>query len=104
MLIMSHNDDNKVDGIVLVTEDAKEHLNPKQGVTYREHRRELAEWMLGLEKNPEKAEGYSYSTAKNRMNCLDLFYCFIWDRKGRYTQDRTTDHADSWCITWPARM
>ena len=93
---MSHDDDNKVDGIVLVTEDANEYLNPKQEVTYREHRRELAEWMLGLGKNPEKAEGYSYSTVKNRMNRLDLFYRFIWDREGRYIQDLTTDHADDW--------
>ena len=84
---MSNDDDNKVDGIVLVTEDANEYLNPKQEVTYREHRRELAEWMLGLEKNLEKAEGYSYSTVKNRMNRLDLFYRFIWDREGRYIQD-----------------
>ena len=93
---MSHDDDNKVDGIVLVSEDAKQCLNPKQEVTYREHRRELAEWMLGLGKNPEKAEGYSYSTAKNRMNRLDLFYRFIWDREGRYIQVLTTEHANDW--------
>lgn len=77
---MSHDDDNKVDGIVLVTEDAKEFLNPKQEVTYREHRRELAEWMLGLGKNPGKAESYSYSTVKNRMNRLDLFYLSVYFR------------------------
>ncbi len=93
---MPHDDENKVDGIVLVTEDAQEYLNPKQEVTYREHRRELAEWMLGLGKVPEKAEGYSYSTVRNRMNRLDLFYRFIWNREGRYIQDLTTDHADSW--------
>jgi len=100
---MPHSADNKVDGIVLVTEDAQEFLNPKQEITYREHRRELAEWMLSLGKNPSKAEGYSHTTAKNRMNRLDIFYRFIWDRKGRYIQDLTTDHADTW-MRWLARQ
>ena len=93
---MPHSADNKVDGIVLVTEDAQEFLNPKQEITYREHRRNLAEWMLALGKNPDKAEDYSYSTAKNRMNRLDLFYRFVWNRKGRYVQNLTTEHADQW--------
>ena len=100
---MPHSADNKVDGIVLVTEDAQEFLDPKQEITYREHRRELAEWMLSLGKNPSKAEGYSHTTAKNRMNRLDIFYRFIWDRKGRYIQDLTTDHADTW-MRWLARQ
>lgn len=93
---MTYSDENKVDGIVLVTEDSQEYLNPRQEVTYREHRRELAEWMLSLGKNPDKADGYSYSTAKNRMNRLDLFYRFVWEREGRYVQDLTTGHADDW--------
>jgi integrase len=91
-----YEDDNKVDGIVLVTEEAAEYLNPRQEVTYREHRRELAEWMLALGKDPNKADGYSHSTAKTRMNRLDLFYRFVWDRESRFTQDITTGHADAW--------
>jgi hypothetical protein len=93
---MTYSDENKVDGIVLVTDKAREYLNPRQEVTYQEHRRELAEWMLALGTNPEKAEGYSHSTAKNRMNRLDLFYRFIWDREGRYIQDLSTDHANQY--------
>ena len=93
---MAHSDENKFDGIILVTDKAKEYLNPRQEVTYREHRRELAEWMLALGSNPEKADGYSYSTAETRMNRLDLFYRFIWDREGRYIQDLTTDHANQY--------
>lgn len=100
---MKHRDDNKVDGIVLVTTDAAEYLNPRQEISYREHRRELAEWMLNLAKNPSKAEGYSHTTAKNRMNRLDLFYRYIWEREGRYVQDLTTDHADQW-MRWLARQ
>lgn len=65
---MQHDDDNKVDGIALVTEKAAKFLNPKQEIAYREHRRELAEWLLNLGRNPSKVERYSHSTAKTRMN------------------------------------
>lgn len=99
---MTYENDNKVDGIPLVTKEANEYLNPKQEITYREHRRELAEWMLVLGKNPEKAEGYSHSTVETRMNRLDLFYRFVWDRESRYVQDITTEHADQW-MRWLAR-
>lgn len=100
---MKHYDDNKVDGIVLVTEDSADCLNPRQEISCREHRRELAEWMLSIGKTPDKAEGYSHSTAKNRMNRLDLFYRYIWDKEGRYVQDPTTEHADAW-MRWFARQ
>ena len=58
---MTYSDENKVEGIVLVTEDAQEYLNPRQEVTYREHRQELVEWLLALGKNPDKAKGYESS-------------------------------------------
>ena len=93
---MRYSEENKVDGIVLVPNGSQEYLNPRQEVTYREHRRELAEWMLGLGKNPEKAEGYSHSTAKNKMDRIDRFYRFVWDREGRYIQEMTVDYADAW--------
>jgi len=54
-------------------------------------------------KNPEKAEGYSHTTVKNRMNRLDLFYRFTWDQEGRYVQDLTTEHAGQW-MHWLARQ
>ena len=88
--------ENKVNGIILVTRESSKYLNPRQKISYRTHRKELAEWMLSLGKNPGKADGYSYTTAKNRMNRLDLFYRFTWDKKGRYVQDLSTDHADDW--------
>lgn len=95
-MAMQYDDDNKVNGIVLVSEKAAEFLNPKQEITYREHQRELAEWMLNLGKNPSKADGYSYSTAKTRMNRLDMFYRSVWCEEDRYVQHMTTDHADAW--------
>jgi len=96
MVNEQYSDENKVNGIPLVTNKARDYLNPRQEIAYREHRRELAEWMLNLGKNPEKAEGYSQSVAETRMNRLDMFYRWVWDQKGRYIQDMTTDHADAW--------
>jgi integrase len=100
---MPYDDDNKVEDIVLVTEEARKFLNPRQVIAYKEHRRELAEWMLYEGKNPAKAEGYSSSTAKNRMNKLDLFYRWVWDDNQRYVQDIKTGHADDW-MKWLARQ
>jgi hypothetical protein len=37
---VTYSDENKVDGIVLVTEDSQAYLNSKQEIAYREHRRE----------------------------------------------------------------
>jgi len=90
------DDDNKVQGIVLLTEEASKFLNPREEIAYKEHRRELAEWMLNLGKDPAKAEGYSYSTAKNRMNKLDLFYRWVWDEEQRFIQDLKIEHAEAW--------
>lgn len=89
-------EDNKYRGIPLVSDAAREYLNPRQEITYKEHRRELAEWLANFGKNPDKVEGYSPSVVKSRMYHLDLFYRFVWDEEGRYVQDLTTDHADGW--------
>lgn len=93
---MTVEDDNKLQGIILLTDEASEFLNPREEIAYKEHRRELAEWMLNLGKNPKKAEGYSHSTAKNRLNKLDLFYRWVWNEEQRYVQDISTEHADDW--------
>jgi len=54
---MTHSSENNVGGIVLVTEDADEYLNPRQEVTYREHRRNITEWMLALANTRRKQRG-----------------------------------------------
>jgi len=41
---MTYSDENKVEGIVLVTEAAKEYLNPRQEVTYRKWRNVFPNW------------------------------------------------------------
>ena len=95
---MTTEDDieNRVQDIVPLTDEARQYLNPREEIAYQEHRRELAEWMLNLGKNPKKAEGYSYSTVKSRMNKLDLFYRWVWEQENRFIQDMTTDRADAW--------
>jgi integrase len=93
---MTYDDDNKVQGIVLLTDMARQYLNPREEIAYKERRRELAEWILNLGKNPKKAEGYSFATAENTMNRLDLFYRWVWDEEERFVQDLTTEHADAW--------
>lgn len=93
---MPYDDDNKMEGIVLLTDKSAQYLNPKEEIAYKEHRRELAEWMLHLGKNPEKAEGYSFTTVRGRMNALDLFYRWVWQEEERFVQNMTTDHADAW--------
>jgi len=93
---MQHSDDNKIEDIVLLTSKASKFLNPREEIAYQEHRRELAEWMLNLGKDPKKAEGYSHSTAKSRMNKLDLFYRWVWQDQQQYVQDMKPAHADDW--------
>jgi len=101
--IMPYDDENKYECIVPVTDEAREYLNPCQEITYKEHRTELAKWVLHKGKNPSKAEGYSESAAKSRMNKLDLVYRWVWEQEQRYVQDITTDHADHW-MDWLARQ
>lgn len=91
------NDDNHVEGIVLVSRDARKHLNPRQIESYRAHRRELVNWLLNLGKTPDKAEGYAHSTAQTRMWRLDKFYRYVWtELEDGYTEHITLAHADDW--------
>lgn len=93
---MTANDENHVDGIVLVSADSSQRLNVRQETSYREHRRQLVEWMLNLGKAPSKAEGYAQTTANTRAKRLDLFYRWVWDEHGGYTEQITPAHADAW--------
>jgi len=90
------NDENHVGDIVLVTKESKKYVNPRQLASYREHRRQQAEWMLNLGKHPEKAEGYAETTARTRMARLDKFYRWVWQEEDSYTESITTAHADAW--------
>jgi hypothetical protein len=54
---MPHDDDNKVEGIVLLTDEARDYLNPREEIAYKEHRRELCNWLLNLGKTRGKQKG-----------------------------------------------
>jgi site-specific recombinase XerD len=94
--ITREDDENHVEGIVLVSREARKRLNPRQVESYREHRRSLAEWLLNIGKEPSKAEGYARSTSQTRMWRLDKFYRWVWDQEDGYTESITTTHADNW--------
>lgn len=81
---MTHSDDNKVEGLVLVSRTSQPYLNPVQAESYRDHRRRLATRPLHMGKDPTKAEGYAYATAKKVLWRLDKFYRFVWDEEGGY--------------------
>ena len=87
------NSREKIDGIVLVPEDSERMLNMRQLEDYRGFREDLIRWMLNLGKDPEKAKGYAYDTARQRSYKTDQFYRWIWSQEG-YTTYATTGHAD----------
>jgi len=85
-----------IEDITLVTDESAEHLNPRQITSYREHRKQLIQWMLNLGKEPKKANGYAHTTAKTRAKRLDKFYRWVWTNYNGYTENITTEHADDW--------
>lgn len=89
------DDENHVGPAVLVTEESRQYVNPRQLASYREHRRQLARWMIDLGKDPEKANEHAESTVKTRMTRLDRFYRWVWKQEGGYTEDISTSHADA---------
>jgi len=89
------NSRNKVEGIVVVPEDSETRLNQRQLQDYRDHRTRLIRWLCNLGKDPEKAEGYAYDTARQRSYKIDQFYRWIWEQEG-YTLHATTEHADQY--------
>jgi hypothetical protein len=46
--------ENRVQGVILLTDEARQYLNPREEIAYQERRRELTEWMLNLGKNPKR--------------------------------------------------
>jgi site-specific recombinase XerD len=81
------------ENIPLVPEPSRARLDQRQQMSYREHRRELIDWLLVFGKNPQKAEGYAQRTVLNTAQRLDLFYRWIWQERENYTTD--IDHEDA---------
>ncbi|GGJ13102.1 hypothetical protein GCM10008995_23650 [Halobellus salinus] len=90
------DDENHIGAAVPVTGESRAYLNPRQLVSYREHRRQLAQWMQNLGKDPEKANGYAESTVKTRTARLDKFYRWVWKQEDGYTEAVSTSNAGAW--------
>ena len=84
----------QIEGIVVVPEKSEELLNQRQLTDYRDHRERLIKWILNLGKDPEKAEGYAWDTARQRSYKIDKFYRWIWKQEDGYTLKATTRHAE----------
>jgi site-specific recombinase XerD len=52
--------------------------------------------MLNFGKNPDKAKGYAFGTARRRAHDLDKFYRWVWDERNGYTTQITHDDADAY--------
>lgn len=87
----------RIHGILLVPGPTHDRLNARQLVDYREHRRDLIEWMWHVGKNPKKAEGYAPDVVRRRAHDLDYFYRYVWDNHTEgYTTAITTEHANAY--------
>lgn len=86
----------KVEGIVIISEPARDYLNERQLIAYKSHREDLIKWLSRMGKNPETLEGYAHDTAKNYASILDKFYRWVWEREGGYSTDLSHDHADAY--------
>jgi integrase len=89
------DNNNKIEGIKLITEPAENQLNQRQRLDYRNHRQKLLKWLLNIGKDPSTATGYSSSTVRYHVYRLDKFYRWVWDREG-YTTEVTQEHADEY--------
>lgn len=90
------SDPNKVEGIVLMSNESREFLNQRQEVAYKNHRTELIKWLSRMGKNPEELEGYAYDTAKVYAGVLDKLHRWAWVHQGGYTLDISHDDADTY--------
>jgi len=82
------------DGIPIVHDVDREHLNRLQVEEYRDHRRRVLSWLWANGKGPEEAKGYSEAVVESTAYRLSKMYRWVWEREG-YTATITHDHADS---------
>ncbi|REA04986.1 integrase [Haloferax sp. Atlit-6N] len=85
-----------IEGITLVPSPSVARLNERQIVDYRHHRTQLIKWMLYVGKNPERAEGYAWTTANRRATNLDTFYRWVWTHEHSYSTAITHEHTNDY--------
>ena len=85
-----------LDEVAIIPGASADWLNERQLTDYRHERVQCLEWLLGLGKNPDRAEGYALATVQNRAYRIDQFYRWVWDEEDGYTTDVTIEHADEY--------
>ena len=86
----------KIEDIVVVPKKSELMLNQRQLEDYRQFRKQMIKWIVNLGKNPKRAEGYAYDTARQRCYKIDQFYRWIWQQQDGYTLNATTELADQY--------
>lgn len=87
---------DQLEDIVIIPEASETQLNQRQLEDYRDHRTSLIKWLRHLGKDPEKAEGYAYDTARQRAYKIDQFYRWLWAHEDGYTLHATPAHTDAY--------
>ena len=86
---------DELEELPVVTDTAKEYLNPRQLLDYRAEREACLKWLLTFGKRPDEAKGYAVGTVRPGAYRMDRFYRFVWDQEDGYTVNVTHDHADA---------
>lgn len=87
----------KIEDIIVISEESKPYLNTRQETLYREHREDFIQWMLDRGKDLESREGYAPATAKVRSQRTSLFYRYTWEN---ITDGFTLDIGPAECDEW----
>lgn len=84
------------ESLEFVPTPATDYLNPRQAVTYNDHREGLITWLRSKGKNPAKGDGLAETTAQNYASRLDDFYRWVWREYDGFTTRITHTHADAY--------
>jgi hypothetical protein len=82
------------DGVPIVHDVDRKHLNRLQVEEYRDHRRRVLSWFRANGRCPGGAKGYSEAVVESTAYRLSKMYRWVWEREG-YTATITHDHADT---------
>lgn len=85
----------KLEGVVLISDPAREQLTNRQQIAYKTHREDLVDWLAYEGKNPEMLEGYAKDTYTVYANIICRFHRYVWQQEGKYTLTLSHGHADS---------
>ncbi|QZX99382.1 tyrosine-type recombinase/integrase [Halobaculum rubrum] len=86
----------KVEGIVMMSDESRQQINQRQVVAYESHRKQFIRWLCKMGNNPDSLEGYAHHTAQVYAKITDKFHRWAWEHRGEFTLDLTHDEADTY--------